>query len=278
MAAKSGILGLGSRLYPGNMQRIFNKDLTRFMQSLSRERQNRASKSKAPLAGCGLPNPIKKIAHRMEFLFFKTCPNCIGRSWNSSTESPERQLHSWTTMFATEHFRHPSLHKTIWIEKTRQTRFLRYAYPCGINWNFNDSLYRPESLYDMLRNGEPEHLRMRWRDSSTKEKNARPPDPALQPRTKHVTPGVRPVRSLLDAVGPSLLSATDLASRYGIEGEICRPRNHMWQIPRLLTAPNRPCQFNVRIWWLKYTREKSFYLTCGKHWRSQITKCAHAPY
>ena len=52
MAARSGILGLGSRLYPGNMQRIFNKDLTRFMQSLSRECQNRASKRKALLAGC----------------------------------------------------------------------------------------------------------------------------------------------------------------------------------------------------------------------------------
>ena len=51
MAARSGILGLGSRLYFGNMQRIFNKDLTRFMQSLSRERQNRASKRKALLAG-----------------------------------------------------------------------------------------------------------------------------------------------------------------------------------------------------------------------------------
>ena len=51
MAARSGILGLGSRLYPGNMQRIFNKDLTRFMQSLSRECQNRASKRKALLAG-----------------------------------------------------------------------------------------------------------------------------------------------------------------------------------------------------------------------------------
>ena len=52
MAARSGILGLGSRLYPGNMQRIFNKDLTRFMQSLSRECQNRASKRKALLAVC----------------------------------------------------------------------------------------------------------------------------------------------------------------------------------------------------------------------------------
>ena len=89
--------------------------------------------------------------------------------------------------------------------------------------------------------------------------------PVLERRTKRVIPGSRPVRSLLDAVGPSLLSATDLASRYGIEGGICRPLNHMRQIPRLLTAPNRPCQFNVRIRWLKYTREKSFYLTCGKH-------------
>ena len=52
MAARSGILGLGSRLHPGNMQRVLNKDLTQFMQSLSRERQNRASKRKALLAGC----------------------------------------------------------------------------------------------------------------------------------------------------------------------------------------------------------------------------------
>ena len=104
-----------------------------------------------------------------------------------------------------------------------------------------------------------------------REKNAVPPDPALERRTKRVIPGSRPVRSLLDAVGPSLLSATDLASRYGIEGEICRPLNHIRQIPRLLTAPNRPCQFNVRIRWLKYTRQKSFYLTCGKHWRLRIT-------
>ena len=51
MAARSGILGLGSRLHPGNLQGILNKDLTRFMQSLSRERQNRASKRKALLAG-----------------------------------------------------------------------------------------------------------------------------------------------------------------------------------------------------------------------------------
>ena len=62
MAATSGILGLGSRLYPGNMQRIFNKDLTRFMQSLSRERQNRASKRKALLAGCSLETTFKKCS------------------------------------------------------------------------------------------------------------------------------------------------------------------------------------------------------------------------
>ena len=76
-------------------------------------------------------------------------------------------------------------------------------------------------------------------------KSAVPPDVALERRTKRVIPGFRPVRSLLDAVGPSLLSATDLASRYGIEGEICRPLNHMWQIPRLLTAPDRPCHYSL---------------------------------
>ena len=79
----------------------------------------------------------------------------------------------------------------------------------------------------MLSNGEPEDLRMRLRDFSTREKNAVPPDVALERRTNRVIPGFRPVRSLLDAVGASLLSATDLASRYGIEGEICRPLNHM---------------------------------------------------
>ena len=98
-----------------------------------------------------------------------------------------------------------------------------------------------------------------------REKRSISRHPALERRTKRVIPGFRPVRSLLDAVGPSLLSATDLASRYGIEGEICRPLNHMRQIPRLLTAPDRPCQFNVRIRWLIYLREKSFFLSYGKH-------------
>ena len=51
--------------------------------------------------------------------------------------------------------------------------------------------------------------------------------PALERRTKRVIPTFRPVQLLLVAVSPSLLSATDLASRYGIEGEICRPLNHM---------------------------------------------------
>ena len=101
--------------------------------------------------------------------------------------------------------------------------------------------------------------------------------PALERRTKRVIPGFRPVRSLLDAVGPSLLSATDLASRYGIEGEICRPLNHMWQIPRLLTAPNRPCQCRLRISWLIYSRQKSFYLSCGKHWSRRLQSVRTRP-
>ena len=43
------LLGLRSKLYPRNMPRMLNKDLTCFMPSLSRVRQNRASKTKALL-------------------------------------------------------------------------------------------------------------------------------------------------------------------------------------------------------------------------------------
>ena len=46
------VLGLGSKLYPSNMPRMLKKDLTRSKQSLSRVRQNRASKKKASLVGC----------------------------------------------------------------------------------------------------------------------------------------------------------------------------------------------------------------------------------
>ena len=42
------VVGLGSKLYPSNMQRMLNKDLTQFMPSLSRERQNRAQNSEIP--------------------------------------------------------------------------------------------------------------------------------------------------------------------------------------------------------------------------------------
>lgn len=46
------LLGLGSKLYPSNKQHMLCKDLTPFMQSLSWERQSRASEWKALIAGC----------------------------------------------------------------------------------------------------------------------------------------------------------------------------------------------------------------------------------
>ena len=112
--------------------------------------------------------------------------------------------------------------------------------------------------------GEAEHLPTHALTECLKtrrEKYAVPPDVALERRTKRVIPGFRPVRSLLDAVGPSLLSATDFASRYGIEGGICRPLNHMRQIPRLLTAPNRPCHYNLTSDFDGlYIQEKSYFI------------------
>ena len=47
----TGPLGLGSKVYPSNMQRMLNKGFTRFKQRLSRARQDRASKRKSLLAG-----------------------------------------------------------------------------------------------------------------------------------------------------------------------------------------------------------------------------------
>ena len=44
-------LGLGSKLYPSSIQRMLNKDVTRFKHILSGQRQNRVSATKALLAG-----------------------------------------------------------------------------------------------------------------------------------------------------------------------------------------------------------------------------------
>ena len=49
--ASTRLLGLGSKLYPSNMQRMLNRDLTQFMESFSRIRQNQASQRKVQLAG-----------------------------------------------------------------------------------------------------------------------------------------------------------------------------------------------------------------------------------
>ena len=44
------LLGRALKLYPSNMPRMLNKDLTRVMQSPSRVNQNRVSKRKALLS------------------------------------------------------------------------------------------------------------------------------------------------------------------------------------------------------------------------------------
>ena len=45
------LLDLGLKLYPGNMLRMLDKDLTRFMPSLSRVRENQVSERKTLLEG-----------------------------------------------------------------------------------------------------------------------------------------------------------------------------------------------------------------------------------
>ena len=48
--ASTRLLSLSAKLYPSNMPRMVNKDFSRFMLSLSRIRQNRASGRKTLLA------------------------------------------------------------------------------------------------------------------------------------------------------------------------------------------------------------------------------------
>ena len=73
----------------------------------------------------------------------------------------------------------PSL-ASVWV-KTRHARFVRYVCAYKINWNVN-CWYKRKKKTSMLiffgRLGieEPEHLRMRWRNVSAREKNAVPPD------------------------------------------------------------------------------------------------------
>ena len=49
--ASAQLLGLGSKLYPSNIPSTLNKDLTWFMQSLSRVHWNQTSEKRALLAG-----------------------------------------------------------------------------------------------------------------------------------------------------------------------------------------------------------------------------------
>ena len=62
---------------------------------------------------CRAPSPTIKIQHRLTFLAFKTCPNCIGRSWNSCTERPETTSLVNRHVYSKADFRRPSLHETI---------------------------------------------------------------------------------------------------------------------------------------------------------------------
>ena len=57
------------------------------------------------------PSTTSKISNPLNILLLQTPPNCLGRSWNPSTKRPERQLHSWTSMSATQHVWRLSQHE-----------------------------------------------------------------------------------------------------------------------------------------------------------------------
>ena len=56
-----------------------------------------------PFQSVGPPGPTSEILHLLHCLKNKTRPNCLGKSYNPSTERPERWLHSWTALSASKH-------------------------------------------------------------------------------------------------------------------------------------------------------------------------------
>ena len=57
------------------------------------------------------PSTTSKISNPLNILLLQTRPNSLGRSWNPSTKRPERQLHSWASMSATQHVWRLSQHE-----------------------------------------------------------------------------------------------------------------------------------------------------------------------
>ena len=89
----------------------------------------------------------------------------------------------------------PSL-ASVW-DKTRHARFLRYVYAYKINWNVNCWYRKKEkkknqhvNCFFRLGIEEPEHLRMRWWNVWTREKNAVPPDTGAGASYQTSHPGI----------------------------------------------------------------------------------------
>ena len=154
----------------------------------------------------GPPIPTSKIRHRLIFLALKTCPNCIGpgiRAQKGQRDNFTREppcLQHCSKLSLTSVSRRPDTHGSY-----------IYVYACTIKTKMSILCQNQHLFLGMVRIREPEHLRSRWRNVWTREKKSKPPDVALERLTKRVIPGFRPVRSLLDAVGPSLLFHADLA-------------------------------------------------------------------
>ena len=224
----------------------------------------------------GPTSPTSKIPHPLKFLALKTCPNCIGRSWNSSTERPERQLHSWTATFATKHFRRPSLHETfshLCLQKTRLARFfhLRLYLYNQLKCQF---LVKPNIFFwygrhwgarAFAHDHEPTECLNKTKKCSTSRGGA-----GASYQTSH--PGIS-ARAI--AFGRSWPFAAFCyrprlpVRHWGRDMSATKPYETN-PTPTHSSRPPLSLQFSLTFRWLIYSREKSFYLTYGKHWSRRL--------
>ena len=117
---------------------------------------------------------------------------------------------------------------------------------------------------------EPEHLRMRWRNVWTREKNAVPPDTGAGASYQTSHPGISARAIAFGRSWPftAFCYRPCLPVRHWGR-DMSAPKPYVTN-PTPTHSSNRPCQYSVRIRWLIYSREKSFYLSYGKHWSRRL--------
>ena len=134
------------------------------------------------------------MQHRLKFLAFYTCPNCISRSWNSSTERPERQLtspvnrHVYNKSEGLECVKADVRKSRISGTATHARKFETTVVFNGYkNWTFTTTEHKLEVAKVRVLGADQKKSGLWGRDSVPQDRLS------LERRTRRVSPGFQPV-------------------------------------------------------------------------------------